>query len=114
MERLADVTVSAIQQQRSLDFVKWLSCLYETGTPTGATARFLERWPRSDSKELVTKSPGRYRTGNFDPLWGKAAVAPATTQDPAWAGALTIDKLAEAFFDVVRRASLLGKIPGLR
>ncbi len=116
MPQLSDITASQFEQQRSLDFVKWLSCLY---VRRGATARaaelFLQRWPGSLSKDLVTKCTGRYRTTDTsDRLGSKAAVAARSTTDPAWAGALTSDQLAEAFYAVAKRASLLGRIPGLR
>lgn len=45
----------------------------------------------------------------------KAAVAPGTTTDPAWAGALAVTQNATAeFIGLLRPATLLGKIPALR
>jgi len=44
----------------------------------------------------------------------KAAVAPGTTTDPAWAGALvTVNNLTNEFVELSRPATILGKIPGL-
>jgi HK97 family phage major capsid protein len=44
-------------------------------------------------------------------LWLKAAVAPGTTQDPAWAGALVAtDAISREFVDLLRPATALGKI----
>jgi HK97 family phage major capsid protein len=44
-------------------------------------------------------------------LWLKAAVAPATTQDPAWAGVLVAtDAISREFVDLLRPATALGKI----
>ena len=44
----------------------------------------------------------------------KAAVAPGTTTDPAWAGALvTVGNLTNEFIELSRPATILGKIPGL-
>ena len=44
----------------------------------------------------------------------KAAVAPGTTTDPAWAGALvTVSNLTNEFIELSRPKTILGKIPGL-
>jgi len=44
-------------------------------------------------------------------LWLKAAVPPATTQDPAWAGVLVAtDAISKEFVDLLRPATALGKI----
>jgi HK97 family phage major capsid protein/HK97 family phage prohead protease len=44
----------------------------------------------------------------------KAAVAPGTTTDPAWAGALVqVNNLTNEFVELSRPATILGKIPGL-
>lgn len=48
-------------------------------------------------------------------LWMKAAVAPGTTTDPQWAGALVqIQNLTNEFIELLRPATILGKIPGFR
>ena len=44
----------------------------------------------------------------------KAAVAPGTTTDTAWAGALVqVNRLTDEFIELSRPATILGKIPGL-
>jgi len=48
-------------------------------------------------------------------LMVKAAVAPGSTTDPAWAGALvTVSNLTNEFIELSRPATLLGRIPGLK
>jgi HK97 family phage prohead protease/HK97 family phage major capsid protein len=55
----------------------------------------------------------QYRDPNVD-LLVKAAVAPGTTTDPAWAQALVqINALTGEFIEMSRPATILGKIPGL-
>jgi len=55
----------------------------------------------------------QYRDPNVD-LLVKAAVAPGTTLDPAWAQALVqINALTGEFIEMSRPATILGKIPGL-
>jgi len=44
----------------------------------------------------------------------KAAIAPGTTTDPAWAGPLVIPTIAKDFLELLRPATILGKIPNLR
>jgi HK97 family phage major capsid protein len=45
----------------------------------------------------------------------KAAVAPGNTTDPAWAGALVnVQNITSEFIALLRPATILGKIPGLR
>lgn len=47
-------------------------------------------------------------------LYLKAAVLPGTTTDPAWAGALVAQNITNEFIELLRPATILGKIPGLR
>ena len=48
-------------------------------------------------------------------LWLKAAVAPGTTTDPAWAGVLAAaGNVTEEFVALLRPATVLGKIAGLK
>jgi HK97 family phage major capsid protein/HK97 family phage prohead protease len=48
-------------------------------------------------------------------LWMKAAVTPGTTTDPLWAGALVqIQNLTSEFVELLRPATIIGKIAGLR
>lgn len=55
----------------------------------------------------------RFRDPNVD-LLIKAAVAPGTTTDTAWAGYLVqINNLTGEFIELSRPATILGKIPGL-
>ena len=93
-----DLTHAQLTKIRTADFMRWLSCLSETSTPEGASARFLERWPRSLSAGIVTK----------------AATLPGTSTGATWASPLVPTPLVEPFLALARAASLLGKIPGLR
>jgi Phage capsid family len=108
LERLGDLTTDTIRQQYSLEFVRWLACYQEHADPATASRRYLERWPRSLVHDIIKKSLTIYET--------KAAVAPGTTTDATWAGALVggVRELADAFIALARSASLLGRIPGLR
>ena len=48
-------------------------------------------------------------------LWLKAAVAPGNTTDPAWAGVLAqAAAVSDDFVALLRPATILGKIPGLK
>jgi HK97 family phage major capsid protein/HK97 family phage prohead protease len=49
-------------------------------------------------------------------LYLKAAIAPGTTTDPTWAGPLVpaVQNVAGEFIDLLRPATILGKIPNLR
>jgi HK97 family phage major capsid protein len=44
----------------------------------------------------------------------KAAIAPGTTTDAAWAGPLVNQNIANEFLELLRPATILGKIPNLR
>jgi HK97 family phage major capsid protein/HK97 family phage prohead protease len=44
----------------------------------------------------------------------KAAVAPGTVTDPAWAGPLVNQTMVSEFIELLRPATILGKIPNLR
>lgn len=44
----------------------------------------------------------------------KAAMAPGTTTDPAWAAPLVNQTMVSDFIELLRPATILGKIPGLR
>jgi hypothetical protein len=100
MERLADYTRDQLARQRSRDFIKYVSCLVASnGAPLTALAIYQERFPRSVSIDLVRK----------------AAVAPGTIGDPAWASPLVnLKPLTDAFLALSRPASLVGRIPNLR
>jgi HK97 family phage major capsid protein/HK97 family phage prohead protease len=48
-------------------------------------------------------------------LYLKAAVAPGSTTDPAWAGALVATQnIQNEFIELLRPATIIGRIPGLR
>lgn len=47
-------------------------------------------------------------------LYLKAAIAPGTSTDATWAGPLINQNIANDFIELLRPATILGKIPGLR
>jgi HK97 family phage major capsid protein/HK97 family phage prohead protease len=47
-------------------------------------------------------------------LYLKAAIAPGTVTDATWAGPLVNPNIANEFIELLRPATILGKIPGLR
>lgn len=47
-------------------------------------------------------------------LYLKAAIAPGTATDAAWAGPLVNQNIAADFVELLRPATILGKVPGLR
>jgi len=106
--RLADLT----QQQRvdawSLDYCRWLTCMYRTtGLVTEAADLFALRWPRSKNLPIVQHSVTELLT--------KAAVSAGTLSDSQWAAPLAALKpLSDAFLEYARPSSLIGRIPGVR
>lgn len=72
---------------------------------------------------LVCKG-NRYEAADYAKRWNdstpevgmylKAAVAPGTTTDATWAGPLVNANIANDFIALLRPATILGKIPGLR
>jgi len=105
-ERLSSYTRDEFTQSRALDCARYLSCLAERPAAAAASARYLERWPRSVSAEIVTKALDAWST--------KAAVLPGTTTGTTWAEPLVPTPLVDALLGLARSASLLGRIPGLR
>lgn len=107
--RLSDFTTQQIETIRATDFAAWVQCLHETGGPTLASKRFLERFPRSFNVDIVRKAlddPERVHA------WTKAAVAAGSTTD--WGAALTAPaELTTAFVAYANRQSLIGRIPGV-
>jgi HK97 family phage major capsid protein len=100
MRTLSELTASMTTQQKALDYTRWVQCAMET-LYTGGSPRlhFQDRYPRSPNLELLQKS----------------AITAATTTDGTWAGPLSAPRaLGEAFVELVRPATLLGRIPGLR
>jgi HK97 family phage major capsid protein len=85
------------------------------GTPfvRAACARLLERTGQvRDAAEYAAK-----RWGDSTPevaLYLKAAVAPGTATDATWAGPLVTQGVAKDFIELLRPATILGKVPGLR
>jgi hypothetical protein len=108
IERLGSVTQTQLTNAKSIDFVRWVSALYQSdGIVSYAAEIFAERWPGSVHRELVTKAVGFHHT--------KAASAFGTTFDAVWAGPLTaVQPLADAFLEYSRPLSIIGKIPNLR
>jgi HK97 family phage major capsid protein len=99
-DQLPAHTLDMVTYQRSLDYMRFLSCLHaEDGRELSAVRMFAARWPLAQSREFLTK----------------AFVAPGMATDAAWAGPLApIMPLSDAFLAYARPLSLVGKIPGLR
>ena len=112
-DTLATFTQDQLTNSRSLDYVRLVACLGVAGD--GSAARlsdeldrihaaetFLSRWPRSLSSDLLGKAM----------TWQqKAGVTAGSTTEPAWAAALApVRPLMEAFIEVSRPASLIGKL----
>src|SRR4029077_10255421 len=78
-----------------------------------ACARLLERTGQiRDAAEYAAK-----RWDDSTPevaLYLKAAVAPGTVTDATWAGPLVTQGVAKDFIELLRPATILGKVPGLR
>ncbi len=98
LPRLGPRTEQLQQKQLVLDYGCYLAELADSVGSATAVKNFLLRYPRSTGAML---------------LQTKAAIAPGTTTDIAWGGAL-ISPMEDAFLKLVRSASLLGRIPGLR
>jgi hypothetical protein len=59
-ERLGHFTRDQVQHGRSLDYVRWVSCLIESdGEVQRTRRRFSERWPRSISAEISQRRRSR-------------------------------------------------------
>lgn len=101
IEPHGDFTREFIQEQRALDFVRFLGCEQDRG-PYSAAERFLARYPKTFSEDIVRRS-----------LSTKAAVLPGTSTNATWAGAL-VNAIGSAFVQIARSDSLLGRIPNLR
>jgi len=101
--RLADLTRAQQNETLSKEYARYLSVYSQTGLHTSAADHYCELFPRSLGATII----GQQRA-----LLAKTAVAPGTTTDPAWAGALVSPALA-AFVELSRAQSLLGRIAGL-
>jgi len=81
-----------------LAFVRGAIALMRANGNRWEAAEVAKQWP--DTPEVA--------------LWLKAAVAPGNTTDPAWAGVLAQAKnVTDQFVELLRPATVLGKIPGL-
>jgi len=94
---LADLTAQHVTIARGLDYMRYLSLLFETGgRSTTAAHIFAQRYPRSLNHALVEK----------------AATAAGTTTDSTWAGPLAAPQpLAEGFLAYVRPLTIIGRLP---
>ena len=97
---LPQFTQTQLMNWRSLDYVRWLSLIYQNdGREMQAAKIFEMNYPRSPNVELVLK----------------AAVAAGSTTDATFAGPLAVtNPLTDAFLEFLRPATLLGKIANLR
>ncbi len=106
LPRLSDVTREQVNEQQSLDFMKYLSTLAETrGNEHGAADMYLQRFPESFSASTMRKmlEAGGYAT--------KAAIAPGTSTDAAWAKPLVgIQQITSGFLAVAHAQRLLGRL----
>jgi len=100
VERLSTHTANLVTAARALDYVRFLSlCFKNDGRKMQAAEVFKMQNPRSVNLELVEK----------------AAVAAGSTTDATWAGPLApTNALADSFLELLRPATILGRIPNLR
>jgi HK97 family phage major capsid protein/HK97 family phage prohead protease len=84
---------------KGTEFVRWACAILACNGNKHEAAQYAERW--NDSTPSVA-------------LGLKAAVAPGTTTDPAWAGPLVNQNIANEFLELLRPATILGKIENLR
>jgi hypothetical protein len=110
LPRLGEMTRAQLRDQQSIDFMKYLATLAETrGASQRAVELFLDRFPESASASAMRKAL------ESSDLATKAAIAPGTSTDSAWAKPLIgVQQLAAGFLAVAHSASLLGRIPGLQ
>src|SRR5262245_42184199 len=99
--RLTELTAQHVLLQKADEWVKWNLCCYDTEyRPLAAVAEFELRHSRSPYLEAIRQ---------------KAAVGFGTTSDPGWAAPLaTVHPISDAFVELSRSASLLGRLPGIR
>lgn len=113
-DTLPTFTASQLTETRANDFVRLaMTCLafnqeggkgpFRLGDELDrihAADEFLRRWPRSLNIGTIEKA-----------LQFKAVVNPGTTTEPAWGAPLAVIRpLVEAFVDLARPASLIGKL----
>jgi len=112
MTASAPVSELAIHE-RSLSFVRYLSCCHQCRDGGG-------HWPALGPDGRVDRFvaetfDAKFRRDLYRDVITKAATAPGTTSDVAWAGPLAAVKpLADAFLEYSRPLSLIGRIPNLR
>jgi HK97 family phage major capsid protein/HK97 family phage prohead protease len=78
-----------------------------------ACARLLER--TGQIRDAVDYAAKRWDDSTPEvSLYLKAAVGPGTSTDATWAGPLVTQGIAKDFIELLRPATILGKVPGLR
>jgi hypothetical protein len=117
MERLSTFTADQVRDWRANDFVRFVSSLAEAGKQRGAKAVTLsDELDRIHAAEHFLshygpQNPNRSFVERAATFQTKAATNPGTTLEPAWGAPLApIRPLIDAFVDVARPASLLGKL----
>ena len=88
---------------RANDYCRWVSCLVEAqNRPYAAADNFALKYPRSFSIDAIQKHAS---------LLVKAPIDPGTSTAVSWAPIAVLAPLSDAFMQLARPASLLGKIP---
>jgi len=91
--------------ERSLSFVRYLSCLHACGWPPLGPDGRVDRF-------VAETFDARFRRDLYRDLVVKAATTPGSTSDATWAGPLAaVAPLANAFISYVYGAAILGKLP---
>lgn len=107
--RVADYTAFIETNHKRRDFLCWVKSLMVTrGDLMAARAYFEANFPKSRSLETIKALP-------VGAMVSKAAVAPGTTTDSAWAAPLAqLDAMGEAFVALIRPKTVLGRLSGVR
>lgn len=70
---------------------------------------------KGNERDAVAYAESRWNDSTPEvALYLKAAIAPGTVTDATWAGPLVNQNIANEFIELLRPATILGKIPGLR
>lgn len=70
---------------------------------------------KGNERDAVAYAESRWNDSTPEvALYLKAAIAPGTATDATWAGPLVNQNIANEFIELLRPATILGKIPGLR
>ena len=114
IRRLSDITKIELRELQSREFCKWLAVYAQChGSRDQACRWYLEAYPESFGASYVKKELALVQPTVELNL--RAVQPPATTLDPAHAGALVgVEQLAFGFLQLAHAASVLGRIPGLR